>query len=393
MNPKPAFLSRLSHLGVSILGLGCRLACTPACNGNAMAPRARRNVGEHPIFELSNSADAALAFAPGVDESFELCNITAQGEDGWALIARYGDVNHTGPVGKNTPVVQRFQRADADAIVEDFKRGAGRIRRAVVGVPLLNGHPDAMGLEHIFSDKTVYGAFSTIEARDDGLYGRPVVTNTGGRLIEDGKDRLSPNWDCIAGGTHANGRAILRPFRLKSVGLVRSSAIPNPSLLNSAPPTPPMKTSLLKLLAALVMGLNAATEILQLPLEKTSAAPKFPAWRGSGEAASEEAVVIAHNWESVRKAMWDYVGIVRTNSRLDRALTRVQMVRQEIAQYFQSYRPTSDVLELRNITDVAALVIRSAQLRHESRGLHYTLDYPLPDDAHPPRDTRLVRGG
>ena len=147
------------------------------------------------------------------------------------------------------------------------------------------------------------------------------------------------------------------------------------------------------LLEALVMGLNAATEILQLPLEKTSAAPKFPAWRGSGEAASEEAVVIAHNWESVRKAMWDYVGIVRTNSRLDRALTRVQMVRQEIAQYFQSYRPTSDVLELRNITDVAALVIRSAQLRHESRGLHYTLDYPLPDDAHPPRDTRLVRGG
>ena len=198
-----------------------------------------------------------MAFAPGVDESFELCNITAQGEDGWALIARYGDVNHTGPVGKNTPVVQRFQRADADAIVEDFKRGAGRIRRAVVGVPLLNGHPDAMGLEHIFSDKTVYGAFSTIEARDDGLYGRPVVTNTGGRLIEDGKDRLSPNWDCIAGGTHANGRAILRPFRLKSVGLVRSSAIPNPSLLNSAPPTPPMKTSLLKLLAALGFAVPA----------------------------------------------------------------------------------------------------------------------------------------
>jgi L-aspartate oxidase len=145
------------------------------------------------------------------------------------------------------------------------------------------------------------------------------------------------------------------------------------------------------LLEALVTALNASAEILQeAPAAAADLAP-FPAWHGSGEAASEEAVVIAHNWESVRKAMWDYVGIVRTTSRLERALTRVQMVRQEIAQYFHSYRATSDVLELRNITDVAALVVRSALHRHESRGLHYTLDYPLPDDAHPPQDTRLVR--
>jgi L-aspartate oxidase len=143
------------------------------------------------------------------------------------------------------------------------------------------------------------------------------------------------------------------------------------------------------LLEALVCAHNAATAIGQQPLEKSTAAPPFPAWRGSGEAASEEAVVIAHNWDSVRKAMWDYVGIVRTTSRLERALTRVQMVQHEIAQYFRSYRVTSDLLELRNITDVAALVIRAALQRHESRGLHYTLDYPLPDDAHPPRDTRL----
>jgi L-aspartate oxidase len=144
------------------------------------------------------------------------------------------------------------------------------------------------------------------------------------------------------------------------------------------------------LLEALVTALNASADILQETPAGTGATPPFPEWRGSGEAASEEAVVIAHNWDSVRKAMWDYVGIVRTTSRLDRALTRVQMVRHEIAQYFRSYRATSDVLELRNITDVAALVVRSALHRHESRGLHYTLDYPLPDDAHPPRDTRLV---
>ncbi len=145
------------------------------------------------------------------------------------------------------------------------------------------------------------------------------------------------------------------------------------------------------LLEALVTGLNASADILRETPGEPVTPPPFPAWHGSGEAASEEAVVIAHNWESIRKAMWDYVGIVRTTSRLERALTRVQMVRQEIAQYFGSYRATSDLLELRNITDVAALVVRSALRRHESRGLHYTLDYPLPDDAHPPQDTRLVR--
>jgi L-aspartate oxidase len=143
------------------------------------------------------------------------------------------------------------------------------------------------------------------------------------------------------------------------------------------------------LLEALVCAHNAAAAILAQPAEKAGVAPPFPDWRGSGEAASEEAVVIAHNWESVRKAMWDYVGIVRTTSRLERALARVKMVQHEVAQYFRSYRVTSDLLELRNITDVAALVIRSALHRHESRGLHYTLDYPLPDDSRPARDTRL----
>jgi L-aspartate oxidase len=144
------------------------------------------------------------------------------------------------------------------------------------------------------------------------------------------------------------------------------------------------------LLEALVCAHNAAETILRLePPYAEGHRPALPDGPTGGAATSEEGVVIAHNWDEIRKAMWDYVGIVRTTSRLERALARVQMARQEVAEYFRRYCVTSDLLELRNIADVAELVIRSALRRKESRGLHYTLDYPLPDDAHPPRDTRL----
>ena len=147
------------------------------------------------------------------------------------------------------------------------------------------------------------------------------------------------------------------------------------------------------LLGALVCAHNAAETILRLGppgAAKDTARPDLPEGPLGGAAASDEGVVITHNWDAVRTAMWDYVGIVRTTSRLERALSRTQMWRQEVSEYFRLYRITSDLLELRNIADVAELVIRSALLRKESRGLHYTLDYPLPDDAHPPQDTRLV---
>ena len=88
--------------------------------------------------------------------------------------------------------------------------------------------------------------------------------------------------------------------------------------------------------------------------------------------------------------MWDYVGIVRTNKRLERAIRRIQNVDQEIREYYLDYLVTADILELRNIAAVAALVIRSAQSRRESRGLHYTLDYPEQNTQEPARDTIII---
>jgi L-aspartate oxidase len=101
----------------------------------------------------------------------------------------------------------------------------------------------------------------------------------------------------------------------------------------------------------------------------------IPSWVSDRAVSSDEAIVVEHNWNEVRTAMWDYVGIVRTKKRLDRARRRIQNLRAEIKEYYGEYLVTSDLLELRNIADVAELVIRSAEKRHESRGLHYMADF------------------
>ena len=129
------------------------------------------------------------------------------------------------------------------------------------------------------------------------------------------------------------------------------------------------------LLEALVCGHAAARDILACTRPKARKI-RIPAWKTGGAVPSDEAVVVTHNWDEVRTVMWDYVGIVRTNRRLARALRRITTLRREIRAYYRDYLVTADLLELRNISAVAELVVRAAMLRRESRGLHYTLDYP-----------------
>ncbi len=112
-------------------------------------------------------------------------------------------------------------------------------------------------------------------------------------------------------------------------------------------------------------------------------------WDESRVSDSDEEIVVSHNWDELRQFMWDYVGIVRTNKRLSRAMHRLEILKQEIAEYYGNFRVTSDLLELRNLVIVAELIIRSAQHRKESRGLHYTNDYPEPDDSKPAQNTVL----
>lgn len=146
------------------------------------------------------------------------------------------------------------------------------------------------------------------------------------------------------------------------------------------------------LLECLVMAKAAANDIVSridaLPV------PAMPrAWDESRVTDSDEEVVVAHNWDELRRFMWDYVGIVRTDKRLQRAKRRIDLLLHEIAEYYGHFRVNSDLLELRNLAVVADLIIRSAQQRRESRGLHFTLDHPVADTSRPPHETVLVPDG
>ena len=129
------------------------------------------------------------------------------------------------------------------------------------------------------------------------------------------------------------------------------------------------------LLECLVFGEGAARHILE-HWEETQAPPPIRAWDESRVADSDEEVVITQTWGEIRRFMWNYVGIVRTTKRLERAKRRIDMLRQEVSEYYRHFRVTPDLIELRNLLEVADLIVRSALSRHESRGLHYTLDYP-----------------
>ncbi|MBD9503207.1 L-aspartate oxidase [Pseudomonas sp. PDM17] len=141
------------------------------------------------------------------------------------------------------------------------------------------------------------------------------------------------------------------------------------------------------LLECFVYARSAAADILA-ELPKAQELVALPCWDASQVTDSDEDVIIAHNWDELRRFMWDYVGIVRTNKRLARAQHRVRLLLDEIDEFYSNYKVSRDLIELRNLAQVAELIINSAMQRHESRGLHYTLDYPdlLPEA----RDTILA---
>ena len=139
------------------------------------------------------------------------------------------------------------------------------------------------------------------------------------------------------------------------------------------------------LLECMVFARAAAQAIAAAPAVQL---PALPQWDDSRVTDADECVVISHNWDELRRFMWDYVGIVRTNKRLDRAAHRIALLQGEIHEFYSHFHVTRDLLELRNLVQVAELIVRSAQMRRESRGLHYSRDYP--ELAAPAAPTILV---
>ena len=127
------------------------------------------------------------------------------------------------------------------------------------------------------------------------------------------------------------------------------------------------------ILECLVFAQAAAIDILAQPFEESATLPE---WDESQVTDADEAVVISHNWAELRRFMWDYVGIVRTTKQLQRAQHRIQLLHEEINEYYNHFHISADLLELRNLVLSADLIVQSALSRHESRGLHYSKDYP-----------------
>jgi len=145
------------------------------------------------------------------------------------------------------------------------------------------------------------------------------------------------------------------------------------------------------LLECLVFAERASEDILRRdPNHTIPSIPLIPEWDESQVIESDEEVMISHNWDELRRIMWDYVGICRSNTRLNRAAGRLEILKNEIAEYYQHYRVSSDLLELRNLVIIADLIIRSALARKESRGLHYNKDYPDLDNSQDPKNTILT---
>ncbi|MDH5611372.1 MAG: L-aspartate oxidase [Gammaproteobacteria bacterium] len=143
------------------------------------------------------------------------------------------------------------------------------------------------------------------------------------------------------------------------------------------------------LLECLVFAESASKDIIEkliTPDKKFKIAP----WDESRVTDSDEEVVVSHNWDELRRFMWDYVGIVRTNKRLERAMRRIKLLQHEIDEYYSNFRITGDLIELRNLALVAELIVHCAMARKESRGLHFTLDYPPADESSIAENTILT---
>jgi L-aspartate oxidase len=217
-----------------------------------------------------------------------------------------------------------------------------------------------LGLRHVLLDVTHLPA-ELIKSHFPGIFAHCLEL---GLNITKEPIPVVPTAHFTCGGVVTDHRARTDIDNLYAIGEVACTGLHGANRLASN-----------SLLECLVYATSAADDILQR-IDALPMPPELTPWDASRVRDSDEDVVVSHNWLELRTFMWDYVGIVRTTKRLERALRRVELLRQEISDYYGNYTISHHLIELRNLVVCAELIVRSALSRKESRGLHYTLDYP-----------------
>jgi L-aspartate oxidase len=314
--------------------------------------------------------------------------------DGMAMAYRAGAVLSNMEFVQFHPTCLFHPRAKT-FLVSEALRGEGGILRLPDGTPFMDGvHPMASlaprdivareidanikrhGLDCVFLDMThldpeyVRGRFAGIHARLAPL-GIDIATD----LIP-----VVPAAHYFCGGVQVDGEGATAIQGLYAAGEVTFTGLHGANRLASN-----------SLLEGAVFARRAAQAAADWIQTSDVGRSELPGWDTGGARDPDELVVIAHTWDEIRRLMWNYVGIVRTDRRLKRALARVALIRREIAEYYWGFTITRDLVELRNVAMVADLVIRAALGRRESRGLHFTLDCPDRDDENWRRSTVLRR--
>jgi L-aspartate oxidase len=279
-------------------------------------------------------------------------------------------------------------------LVSEALRGEGAILRRPDGTPFMaDYHPNAElaprdivaraidnemkvhGFDHVYLDIS-HRPSPFLRERFPTIYERCL--RFGVDLTRDPIPVVPAAHYCCGGAlTNADGATNVR--RLYAAGEVAMTGLHGANRLASN-----------SLLEALVLGHRAAAHAAEVVAADPAAPPPFAAWNPGSATDSDESVVVTQNWDEIRRFMWNYVGIVRSNRRLARALHRIRALQEEIQQYYWDFTVTGDLIELRNLALVAELIIISAIRRKESRGLHYNIDYP--QTAAVARDTVILRG-